>query len=116
MEGIPKISSDKLVKNRIWCNQGINVLRKFQEFHKKRLFWTKSFLTLTQHQSEDSLKTRDITTTLFKFLGVHELRIIIAYIFSVNIHRNQSFFLIFKKELLDFVLERGGMSKQNLWV
>ena len=43
---------------------------------------------------------------------------IIAYLFSVNIHKNRICFFIRKKELQmqGFVFERGGMRKQNLWV
>ena len=39
---------------------------------------------------------------------------ITAYVFSINIHKNQILFLIRKKELQGFVYERGGMRKQNL--
>ena len=44
------------------------------------------------------------------------LGFIIAYIFSVDKHKNQNSLLIRKKELQGFVVERVGMRKQNLCV
>ena len=36
---------------------------------------------------------------------------IIAFIYSVNIHKNRIFFFIRKKKLQGFVLDMGGMRK-----
>ena len=58
----------------------------------------------------------DIATTLCSTAFMTS-GFIIAYIFLVNVHKNRISFLIRKKELLAFVLERGGrgdMRKQKL--
>ena len=42
--------------------------------------------------------------------------LIIAYVFSENIHKNRISFLIRTKKLQGFVLERGGMKKQYIYI
>ena len=111
---IPKISAENCVNHFIRCkrSKGIYIISEIP------LVPSKGFLHFNE-TSEGRFTQYPYVTSKQLFLCSWEFMssgFIIAYIFSVNIHKNRIFFIIRKKELQGFFPDRGGRRKQNLWV